>query len=91
MIAIEAHALQKKYGDFVAVNGIDFEVQRGECFGFLGPNGAGKTTTMKMIYRASPVGGGTLSILGWEAGSGQTQSILPSVDADAEEAVEEAA
>jgi lipooligosaccharide transport system ATP-binding protein len=70
MIAIEARSLRKKYGNFVAVDGIDFKVERGECFGFLGPNGAGKTTTMKMIYRASPIGDGTLTILGMEVGSG---------------------
>lgn len=64
---IVASGLTKRYGDFVAVDGIDFEVRRGECFGFLGPNGAGKTTTMRMIYRASPVGGGTLRILGHPA------------------------
>lgn len=46
---IEVRGLQKRYGSFQAVKGIDFEVARGEVFGFLGPNGAGKTTTMKMI------------------------------------------
>lgn len=61
---VDARALTKSYGDFVAVRGIDFAIQRGECFGFLGPNGAGKTTTMRMIYRASTVGGGELTILG---------------------------
>jgi lipooligosaccharide transport system ATP-binding protein len=67
---ISASELTKSYGDLVAVAGIDFEVERGECFGFLGPNGAGKTTTMKMIYRASAVGGGSLRILGHEASGG---------------------
>ena len=65
--AVEARALRKQYGDFVAVDGIDFAVEAGECFGFLGPNGAGKSTTMRMIYRATPVGGGTLRVLGHEA------------------------
>lgn len=69
--AVEAAGLTKAYGDFVAVRGIDFVIERGECFGFLGPNGAGKTTTMRMIYRASPVGGGTLSILGHDARTDQ--------------------
>jgi len=68
--AVKAVNLRKNYGDFVAVDGIDFEIQRGECFGFLGPNGAGKTTTMRMIYRASPVGSGSLMILGHEAAQG---------------------
>lgn len=70
--AVEAKNLSKRYGDFVAVDGIDFSVPRGVCFGFLGPNGAGKTTTMRMIYRASPVGGGSLKILGHEVADGRS-------------------
>ncbi len=46
---IRVAGLKKRYGDFEAVRGLDFEVQPGEVFGFLGPNGAGKTTTMRMI------------------------------------------
>jgi lipooligosaccharide transport system ATP-binding protein len=61
---IEAHGLTKRFGDFVAVDGIDFAVRRGETFGFLGPNGAGKTSTMRMIGAVSPVSGGTLRVLG---------------------------
>ena len=61
---IEAHALTKRYGDFVAVDGIDFRVERGETFGFLGPNGAGKSSTMRMIGAVSPVTAGTLRVLG---------------------------
>ena len=68
--AVTGKDLRKNYGDFVAVDGIDFEIPRGVCFGFLGPNGAGKTTTMRMIYRASPIGSGSLNILGHEVGSG---------------------
>ncbi|MCA8914735.1 MAG: ABC transporter ATP-binding protein [Planctomycetes bacterium] len=68
--AVTGRGLRKNYGDFVAVDGIDFEIPRGQCFGFLGPNGAGKTTTMRMIYRASPVGGGSLKILGLEVAGG---------------------
>jgi ABC-type multidrug transport system ATPase subunit len=48
--AIIARDLIKKYGDFIAVKGISFDINEGECFGFLGPNGAGKTTTVKMIH-----------------------------------------
>ena len=59
-----AKALKKTYGDFEAVKGVDFEVYRGECFGFLGPNGAGKTTTMKMIYGAAVPTGGKLELSG---------------------------
>ena len=46
---IEAMNLQKEYGDFVAVDGIDLQIKRGEVFGFLGPNGAGKTTSINMM------------------------------------------
>ena len=61
---IEARGLTKRYGDFLAVDGIDFSVARGETFGFLGPNGAGKSSTMRMIGAVSPVSGGTLRVLG---------------------------
>jgi lipooligosaccharide transport system ATP-binding protein len=61
---VAARRLTKRYGDFEAVKGIDFEVCRQECFGFLGPNGAGKTTTMKMIHCASPVTSGELTVAG---------------------------
>lgn len=46
---IKVEKLTKRYGDFTAVNGISFEVQKGEIFGILGPNGAGKTTTLEMM------------------------------------------
>ncbi len=62
--ALVARALKKSYGGFQAVRGVDFEVRRGECFGFLGPNGAGKTTTMKMIYGAVIPTGGELTVAG---------------------------
>jgi lipooligosaccharide transport system ATP-binding protein len=61
---IEAHGLTKLYGEFVAVDGIDFSVERGETFGFLGPNGAGKSSTMRMIGAVSPASRGTLRVLG---------------------------
>jgi lipooligosaccharide transport system ATP-binding protein len=51
---------------FRAVDGIDFELRRGEAFGFLGPNGAGKSSTMRMISAISPVTGGTLRVLGMD-------------------------
>ncbi len=59
-----ARGLVKRFGDFVAVDGIDFEVRRGEAFGFLGPNGAGKTSAMRMLGCTSPISGGDLSVLG---------------------------
>jgi lipooligosaccharide transport system ATP-binding protein len=61
---IEGKQLTKRFGDFVAVDGIDFVVQPGECFGFLGPNGAGKTSTMRMIGCVSPITDGSLTVLG---------------------------
>jgi lipooligosaccharide transport system ATP-binding protein len=61
---IEAHALTKRFGPFVAVDGIDFVIEPGEAFGFLGPNGAGKSSTMRMIGCVSPISGGSLSVLG---------------------------
>ncbi|HYM51072.1 MAG TPA: ATP-binding cassette domain-containing protein [Candidatus Limnocylindrales bacterium] len=61
---IHARGLVKRFGDFVAVDGIDFDVAAGEAFGFLGPNGAGKTSTMRMIGSVSPVTAGTLRVFG---------------------------
>ena len=61
---IIARGLTKTYGEFKAVDGIDFEVRKGEAFGLLGPNGAGKSTTMKMIASVSKRTGGELTILG---------------------------
>jgi lipooligosaccharide transport system ATP-binding protein len=61
---IHARGLRKQFGDLVAVDGIDLDVQPGEAFGFLGPNGAGKSSTMRMIGCVSPPSGGTLRILG---------------------------
>ncbi|HZQ87054.1 MAG TPA: ABC transporter ATP-binding protein [Acidimicrobiales bacterium] len=63
---IEGRGLVKRFGSFVAVDGIDFEVQPGEAFGFLGPNGAGKTSTMRMIGCVSPVTAGELRVLGMD-------------------------
>jgi lipooligosaccharide transport system ATP-binding protein len=68
-VLIRAEGLVKTFSrknaePFTAVAGIDFEVRRGEVFGFLGPNGAGKSTTMRMIGCVSPVGGGHLSLFG---------------------------
>ena len=61
---ILARGLTKTYGDFKAVDGIDFEVRKGEAFGLLGPNGAGKSTTMKLIASVSKRTSGELTILG---------------------------
>jgi lipooligosaccharide transport system ATP-binding protein len=61
---IHARGLVKTFGALRAVDGVDFDVQKGEAFGFLGPNGAGKSSTMRMIGCVSPVSDGTLRILG---------------------------
>ncbi len=61
---ISARGLTKKYGDFTAVDAIDFDVAKGESFGLLGPNGAGKSTTMRIIAATSQRTSGTISILG---------------------------
>jgi lipooligosaccharide transport system ATP-binding protein len=66
---IYARGLVKRFGDLVAVDGIDLDVKRGEAFGFLGPNGAGKSSTMRMIGCVSPVTDGTLRILGQDPSS----------------------
>ena len=59
---IRADNLFKRYNELTAVNGISFQIHRGECYGFLGPNGAGKTSTMRMISCVSPVTSGNLSV-----------------------------
>jgi lipooligosaccharide transport system ATP-binding protein len=61
---IHARGLTKHFDNLVAVDAIDFDVERGEAFGFLGPNGAGKTSTMRMIGCVSPATGGSLSVFG---------------------------
>jgi lipooligosaccharide transport system ATP-binding protein len=70
-VLIEARGLTKQFTrkgaqPFTAVAGIDFEVHRGEVFGFLGPNGAGKSTTMRMIGCVSPCTGGSLRLFGMD-------------------------
>ena len=71
-IVVEAKGLTKTYParggapPFRAVDGINFEFERGEVFGFLGPNGAGKSSTMRMLGATSPVSAGTLRVLGMD-------------------------
>ena len=65
-VAIEAIGLTKYYGDFLAVDHINFEVKKGEIFGFLGPNGAGKTTTIRMLTGISVPSEGTAKIMGFD-------------------------
>ncbi len=65
-VLVRARGLIKRFGGFTAVDGIDFDLFRGEAFGFLGPNGAGKSSTMRMIGCVSPPSGGELTILGMD-------------------------
>ena len=74
---IHARGLVKRFGELVAVDGIDLDVQRGEAFGFLGPNGAGKSSTMRMIGCVSPVTSGTLRILGLDPDCGRARRSGP--------------
>ncbi len=64
MEIVTAKGLTKDYGPLRAVNNIDFEILRGECFGFLGPNGAGKTTAMSIIYCFMPPTSGKVKVFG---------------------------
>ena len=61
---VEVRDLKKKYGDKQAVNGVSFEVKKGEIFGILGPNGAGKTTTLEMMETLRPIDSGEVFIDG---------------------------
>jgi ABC-2 type transport system ATP-binding protein len=61
---LKVENLKKVYDDKVAVDGISFEVNKGEIFGILGPNGAGKTTTLEMIETLRPIDGGTITVDG---------------------------
>lgn len=61
---VEVTGLKKRYGDKQAVNGVSFEVKKGEIFGILGPNGAGKTTTLEMMETLRPIDEGTVLIDG---------------------------
>ncbi len=63
-VVVEVHDLTRKFGDFIAVNNVSFQVHRGEIFGLLGPNGAGKSTTFRMLCGLLPATSGTLSVAG---------------------------
>ena len=61
---IEARSVSKRFGDRLAVDGLDLDVPRGICFGLLGPNGAGKTTTLRMIYGVTKPTSGSIRVFG---------------------------
>jgi len=72
--AIEVTNLTKKFGDFTAVDGVTFNIKRGEIFGFLGPNGAGKTTTIRMLLGLLRPTSGQATVLGYDIAQ-QTEQI----------------
>jgi lipooligosaccharide transport system ATP-binding protein len=94
-VLVHARALTKRFGDFTAVDGVDFDVRTGEAFGFLGPNGAGKTSTMRMIACSSPITDGDLSVIGMDPRTQAAQiksclGVVPQIDnLDAELTVRE--
>jgi ABC-2 type transport system ATP-binding protein len=63
-VVVEVRDLVRRFGQFVAVDHVSFDVRRGEIFGLLGPNGAGKTTTFRMLCGLLPASGGTLRVAG---------------------------
>jgi len=75
---ISVKDLRKKYGNFEAVKGISFEVQKGEIFGLLGPNGAGKSTTLEIIETLRDKTGGTVIVDGFDLDKdpGQIKKII---------------
>src|SRR6201985_3289385 len=66
MAAISVKDLRKRFGDFEAVKGVNFEVETGEVFGFLGPNGAGKTTTLNMLLTLPRPSDGSAEVAGFD-------------------------
>ena len=66
MNVVHAESLRRSFGKFTAVDGIDFSIRHGECYGFLGPNGAGKTTTVMMVQGYLPPTDGSLSVFGMD-------------------------
>jgi ABC-2 type transport system ATP-binding protein len=71
---IQTTDLTKRYGDFLAVDHLNFQIQGGEIFGFLGPNGSGKTTTIRMLIGLSKPTEGRASILGHDILSNITEA-----------------
>src|SRR3954452_13599980 len=65
-LAIRLRRVVKRYGEIVAVNGLDLEVPVGTCVGLLGPNGAGKSTTMRLLTAQSIADEGELEVLGYQ-------------------------
>ena len=73
--AVRCLALVKRYDDLSAVDGLDLEVRKGECFGLLGPNGAGKTTTVEILEGLTAPTSGTVEVLGHAWGAGDDNAL----------------
>jgi len=73
--ALACHGLVKRYGEVVAVDGLDLEIRTGECFGLLGPNGAGKTTTIEIFEGLNRADAGEVSVLGERWGTGHDRAL----------------
>jgi ABC-2 type transport system ATP-binding protein len=75
---LRVHGLRKAYSDVIAVDGVDLETSKGECFGLLGPNGAGKTTTIEICEGLVPPDAGTVEVLGlrWETDAAELRQRL---------------
>jgi lipooligosaccharide transport system ATP-binding protein len=85
MAIIQITNLTKKYGDLIAVDGVNLEIEEGECFGLLGPNGAGKTTLIRMITAISPPSDGTIRVLNKDLSDHARQikkvlGVIPQID-----------
>lgn len=84
-LPVRARGLTKRYRDFTAVGGIDFEVEAGRFVGLLGPNGAGKSTTMRMLYQVTPPSSGELTLFGLQTGRDSRRikarlGVVPQID-----------
>jgi ABC-2 type transport system ATP-binding protein len=73
--AIRCRSLVRRYADVVAVDGVDLEIPKGECFGLLGPNGAGKTTTVEILEGINQPDSGTVELLGSRWGDGKDRAL----------------